>query len=382
MTGRFDTRFRVAWTEGVDTLLGDVRFQEFLGRVRHVSPFVTAPWLRCAAAILVPADRRVHVVTVSRGDRLVAAMALTAGSERLHGVPVRTLRLLGDPLADRSPLLVERQDPGALAALLAAVLRGPLAWDVAVLSELPDDATERTAIDDWNRQHGLAVEWQLSSRVPILDLSGRTPEAIRAAYSKTLRTRLSRSRKRMAQAGTLSVERLLPDPSQVAELIDQIKAIEDASWKGRAGQALFAAGPREQFMRAVSAALAQDRQVEIWLLRLDGVVISYRYGFRFRGAFYDYNLAYLPHYAAVSPGRILLDEIVAGSARDGLTTVDASRASMTTGNLLSDWTDAVIEHHRLRIYNTTLRGRLLHAMRTVARPALRRVQRLLRREGP
>jgi CelD/BcsL family acetyltransferase involved in cellulose biosynthesis len=192
----------------------------------------------------------------------------------------------------------------------------------------------------------------------------------------SLRTRLRRARKRLAEAGTASYERIRPGPEQVPALLATIQAVEEASWKGRRGVGIFSTESNRRFFAALAERLASRSQLEIWLMRLDGQVISYRFAFLLENTFYDYNLAFLPEFDRLSPGRVLLDEIVAACARDGLAAVDASRASLRSGHILRDWTDEYVDHHQLWIFNRGIRAHLLRGVRFGLKPIVKRLRKL------
>ncbi len=76
-------------------------------------------------------------------------------------------------------------------------------------------------------------------------------------------------------------------------------------------------------------------------------MISYRFGFRFRNIFLEDNLAFHPDWAAMAPGRILLEEMIASSTDLGLRAVDASRSGLFHAHQLQEWTEEKIDHFQL-----------------------------------
>jgi CelD/BcsL family acetyltransferase involved in cellulose biosynthesis len=341
--------------------------------------FNTWEWLSCAASAL-PPGRSLHVLAIRENGTLVACVPLTWGSERLHGVPVRSVRLLGDPLADRVGLLVAGEDDDRRRRfVLDAIVEFPKPWDVILLSELVEDPGLRALVRGWAHERGIGVHWRHCARSPVLALGQADVRALRASYPKTLTTRLRRSRKRLEAAGKVEFERRLPGPGDVERVLDAFKAIEDASWKGEREVGIFSTAGRYRFFRALSEAIARRGWLDVGMLSLDGRLISYRYGFRFQGVYLDYNLAYAPEFARLSPGRILLDEMITSSLELGLAAVDASRGAVGDGHQLQEWTDRYVDHYQLWVLAGSARGRLLLALRQGLRPALQRVRDLVGR---
>ena len=350
------------------------RLGQLLLQVPGAGVFCTPEWLLTGARHLLKSESRLNVLSAAKDGEVVACLPLVLDRERVYGLGVRSLRLLGDPLADRQPLLVTPEVPDLMAATLDTLWSRRGEWDVAILSELPEDLGARTNIDHWCASHGVARQWRLCGRAPILELNQPDAAAVQAAYSRTLRTRLRRARKKLSAAGDVSFERLRPAPDEVEPLLAIIKHIEDESWKGQAGQGIFSTERRVAFFRDVSLRFAANRWLEISLLRLNEVPISYRYGFRYDGVFYDYNLAYLPDYRTFSPGRILLEEIVMASHADGLRAIDASRGSITTGHILEDWTSTHMNHYQLWLFGSGARGQALRFAAMHVRPAIKSFQ--------
>ena len=361
--------YALSWERDLASLGPDGRdLTTLAGSVAGTTFFNTWEWTSCVAAALDPA-RSLHILVVRRQGELVAWVPLTCGAERLHGLPVRTVRLLGDPLADRVALMIADAEPGLRGVVLDALVAFPEPWDVILLSELIADRTLVDVIGTWAAAHRTPVHWRHCARSPILHLHHRDVAALRAAYPKTLRTRLQRSRKRLTEAGEVRFARWLPDVEQVEPLLEAFKRVEDLSWKGGKGVGIFS-GSRAAFFRDLSLAIAPKGWLDVGTLHLDGNLISYRYGFRFGGRYLDYNLAYDPQFARLSPGRILLDEMLASSLEVGLSAVDASHGSIHGGHQLQEWTDAYSDHAQLWILGRTARGRLLSIARNRLRPAL------------
>ncbi|MFA5515903.1 MAG: GNAT family N-acetyltransferase [Desulfuromonadales bacterium] len=334
------------------------------------SPFTTVEWLCCAAAAL-PHTRTLHVLYVYCGEALVACLPLTRGGERVHHIPVTSLRLLGDPLADRVPLLVHPDHPDLLPFVLDRLFLAPFSWEVLILSELPENDFFRTTIERWRARRPAAIHWQQCSRAPVLPLSYGSASELRASYSKSLATRLRRSRNKLEKSGRIEFRRFLPAPEEIADLLPQLKRIEDLSWKGSAGVGIFSTPEKYEFFRDLSSRLAARKWLDIGLLLHDGQLISYRYGFRFRQTFFDYNLAFHPDWAPMAPGRVLLEEMIASSVDIGLRAIDASRSGLFHSHQLAEWTKEYIDHYQLWLFRPTLRSKALNLLRTKLRPTLK-----------
>lgn len=344
--------------------------ETLLDAMPHATLFNSAPWCQSAADELLR-PRTLHVLSVTDSAGLAAWLPLTAGVERLHGLTVRTLRLLGHPFNDRVALPMRGNDDELARTVIEGLLACPVHWDVVILSELYDPS-ERRLIERALAAHpGLGSEWRACSSSPVLRLAPGGPPS---RSGKTATARAARARRKLAAAGVVRFERLVPTPAQVPALLSACKAIEDGSWKGQHGLGIFSTATGVRFFAALGARLAERGWLDIGLLTLDARPVSYRFGFRFRQTFLDFNLAFDPAYSACAPGRILLDDMIVSSRHLGLAAVDASRSSRTEPHLLAEWSDERIEHHELWLFRPSLRGRLLWLARRHLRPWLHRLR--------
>ena len=363
-------------TSRPEAIFGRPDVEALLASLPQRTAFTTGEWLSAAYEFLHD-RRRPEIVTYGTSQGLLGLLPLTGGLELVDGVPLRTLRAAGFPFSDRMPLLVADGRNDLLECLLNALVETAAKWDVILLNELPHDQSVLEAVARWARATKRTTMFRLSSRTPILSLDFADRQSLLNSYSSSLRTRLRRGRKKLAGAGRVEFRRVLPNLEQVPDLLAEIRKVEDASWKGRDAVGIFFGSDQQAFFSAMSRRFAARGWLDLGLLYLDGRLISYRYGFRFREAFWDYNFSYLPEFAHLSPGRVLLDDMILSSFDLGLKIFDGSRGSLVTGNILSDWTDHATENVDLWIFNRTVPARVARLVQTRLRPAFRRLERTM-----
>jgi len=344
---------------------------DYFSSLPYTSVFSSWEWLSTSADHLAESNRQLQLFVAHRGSQLVALLPFSLGKEAIYGVPAKILRLLCDPLADQFPL--PSRDIDALSLMLDSLASNCGDWDAVIFNEIPEGPAGDVHLQQWAGQSGARFHRSHCSRAPVLNLKGKSLETIQNSYSRSLRTRLKRSRKKLSNAGLLQVEHFLPEPHQTEELLKQVKAVEDSSWKGVEGVGIFSTQQRDSFFRDLAQRLAKKHFLDIRLMWLNGQLISYRFGYRFQNSYFDYNLAYLPEFKKLSPGRILLDEIINKSVADGLDSVDASHGGLEKANLLSDWPTSSRDHFQWWIFSNSLRGVLLHELICRAKPLARRI---------
>lgn len=201
------------------------------------------------------------------------------------------------------------------------------------------------------------ASWREHSWYSACAISCRAPEHLiveadrQEARDKNLRYELRRAKKRCAEIDA-RVIRVSPDGEGIDALLDFIGAVEQASWKGADGLGIFSGTQRQQWMRSALRGLAADGCVRVVLLEHQGRCISYRLGLLERGRLYDYNIAFLPDYASLGSGRLLLDEWIRWGLDEGWQWVDASRVSLSrSSHQLHERMSGQVEHQRWSFYS-------------------------------
>jgi CelD/BcsL family acetyltransferase involved in cellulose biosynthesis len=353
-------------------------WSDLLGGDREATLFLTPEWTGSWWRHL--GSGTLRVLTIRRGARLVCLLPLVERRKRLYGVKGRLLEFAGEPEADLLGALRDPGDDQALDAAVREISKAAGSVDVVRLSEVAVGSSLDRALEKASQACGLAAVRRVCGRAPILALNGPWNE-IEASYPKALRVRLHRARKKQENAGEVRFRRWQPAPDEVASLLERLRAIEGLKlerWRaeGRQAEGMLVPPRRWAFIQELSPLFAERGWLDVATLEMDGRLVAYRYGFRFRDAFLDYNLAHDPRDDAFSPGRTLLDEIIRDSHRIDLHAVEASRGRLHPPHLLADWTPNSRWHVRWTIFGRSLRGRLLLEMETRVKPWWRWLRRV------
>ncbi|VVO06656.1 GNAT family N-acetyltransferase [Pseudomonas fluorescens] len=307
------------------------------------TPFNTLAWM-CAAEGALNADEELHVLLGWQAEELCLCLPLVAYRACFGGMQMRVLRHLGFPLSDRIALLATLEGASARQALRQ--IRRHLPHALLQLNELTDPDARASLLKQWKRQSSTG-EQRLSCRAPVHQIT----EADRQEVSGDPRYKLRRARKRIAACGAV-VRRLVPDATSMGPLLQVISEVEAVSWKGDEGVGIFSDARRREWMDRAFTALADRGLVRVVVLELDGRCISYRLGLLEQGRLYDYNLAFLPKFADLGSGRVLLDEWVRWGLEEGWEWIDASRVSLeNSSHQLHERMTGQLEHWRWSFYS-------------------------------
>ena len=338
MTARFEWRTSVCAADFPAAAYEALRL-----RVAQHTPFNTLAWM-CASEQALAAGCQVHILLAWRGDELQLCLPLVASIERFAGLPCRVLHHLGYPLADRLALLAQLDAADVRRAL--AQIRRKLPHALLQLNELCEAPGEDGVLSQW-LAHSSTGERRLSCRAPVHLIS----EADHQEISGDPRYKLRRARKRIAACGA-QVRRITPDASNMGALLQVLSEVEAVSWKGDEGVGIFADERHRQWMNQAFTALAARGWVREEVLELEGRCISDRLGLLEQGRLYDYNLAFLPQYADLGSGRVLLEEWIRWGLDDNWRWIDASRVSLeNSSHQLHERMTGHVEHWRWSFYS-------------------------------
>ncbi|MDR7057120.1 CelD/BcsL family acetyltransferase involved in cellulose biosynthesis [Pseudomonas koreensis] len=307
------------------------------------TPFNNLGWL-CAAEQALREDQRLHILLGWEAAELRLCLPLVASRERFAGVPFRVLHHLGYPLADRLALLSLLGGEDMREALV--LIRQRLPHALLQLNELSEPAGEESTVTAWMARSSTA-ERRLSCRVPVHLIS----EADHQEISGDPRYKLRRARKRIAARGA-QIRRITPDALSMGALLQTLSEVEAVSWKGDEGVGIFATPRSRQWIERAFTALAGQGLVRVVMLELNGRCISYRLGLLEQGRLYDYNLAFLPQYADLGSGRVLLEEWIRWGLDEHWRWIDASRVSLeNSSHQLHERMTGQLEHWRWSFYS-------------------------------
>lgn len=253
---------------------------------------------------LAPAD--LPCLAVRRGPDLVALLPYRIGRGPLGWG--RVARPFTSPyLTVTAPLVVAGPDgPPALAAL-AAGMRGlgcPWWWPLLPTEDGVGPAfLAALARDGWGRAEVSAFQR------PVLDRRASHDAFLKGHPHKGRLKDLRRRRRRLEEAGLLSVEAVGPD-GDLAGAVAEFLALERRGWKGRAGTALACRPGTAGFARDVFRAGDGPVTTRADLLRLDGRVVAASLALVCGGTAMLLKTAYDEDLRQLAPGVVLEAEIV------------------------------------------------------------------------
>lgn len=331
-------------------------------------PFYRHEYIRSFLDNFVP-NAALKVVTGRDAlGRLVVALPLVAGRGSICGIGVRELASPTNVYSLRFDLVTDAGERAAEAVFQH--LAADKTWDVLKITDVPEGG-RAWQVYRAAEEAGFPVGAWESQRSPYIELPSSFGELMRGLSTK-FKANLRRRRKRLAEKGEISLERVAGAALSERQL-DECLALERSGWKGRQGSAVSQSQATHGFHVALLQAAAFRDQLSLFVLKLEGKPIAFHYGLTSHDVYSLVMTSYDELFKEFSPGHLLTEEVLKDCIGRGLREFDFLGCDLPWK---LDWTRTVRQHHWLFIFRDSPLG---HALRQVKFGWVRAVRQLLAR---
>jgi CelD/BcsL family acetyltransferase involved in cellulose biosynthesis len=236
----------------------------------------------------------------------------------------RSLRFLGgfDVTDYMGPVALPRTEERAAKEIMAA-LAADGSWDRADLRGMPLDSPWHGALDSAAASQGLSVEPGDDGVAPAISLP-QTFDAYLARLPPKLRHEIRRKERRLVQeAGPYRIE-VATERSLAADFERFIEL--HRSSPGPKGKFLHAG--MEIFFRRLGEAFLPPHVFHLAFLEIDGQQVAGAIGFAYKNTFSLYNSAFDREFAHLSPGMVLVAELIRRAIELGRETFDLLKGDL------------------------------------------------------
>jgi CelD/BcsL family acetyltransferase involved in cellulose biosynthesis len=333
-------------------------------------PFYGPEWIRAHVRAFAPGAELV-VIAVRRDERLSAVLPLMRERTSFRGLPVTTLRSIGNEHSPRFDLIHGR-DAESAALVVWRALRATPSWDVVELRDVPHGgALEHLSLAA--AADGYPIGCRASDRRPYIALPrDSTLDAILQRARPSFRHTLRRCMRRLEERGPV---RLVHSETADAAALERFYALERAGWKGAAGTAIACDGSTRQFYDEVAQEAARLGRFSLYTLECGGRAVAIQYGLAQRGRYFALKSAYDEAFRPCSPGQLIMQEILRDLIARGFTELDLLGSAQ---EYKEQWAPEMRTHTCSYVFRPGLLGRLIHTARFRIRPAVDHVSRRLR----
>lgn len=310
------------------------------------APYLTYDWFRaCAEATSPPA--RLAIVVLRSGDDIRAIAPLVLQRRRSTRLPF--LEILGNPLCELfEPTDFFYADTDSLKELLYAIMAmgHPLRLE-RIPNISPTAAAARDIPGVWR-----LWDWR-KTYAPVLPLSTDSND-LSAIWPKHRKRSVKRAWKKAERFGDVSFELVTPEPSTIARHFQEFLAVEDASWKGRAGSALAKNVHAQRFWKSYIETLTCLGLARVSTLRVNGRAVAVQLGAEYNRRYWGLKIGHDESFDKMSPGLLLTHHTLRHAVDRGLEAYEFMGVA-TPWKLR--WATTTHEYSSFRLYPRSLPSR-------------------------
>ncbi len=255
-------------------------------------------------------EQRLRVLVVYSNNRAIGILPLVV---RRESTRVGAVRVLTYPLHDWGTFYgpIGPNPTATLTAGLRHIRQTERDWDLLDLRWVDRDGFDRGRTERAMQWAGFPPRRQAWDRAPMIDMRGTWADYWQGR-SKSWRTKVRRSQRKLAQGGEATHVRYRPrgaaqgDGNPRWDLYDACLEVARRSWQGSSanGTTLCHLGVRD-YLRDTHAAAARAGSLDLNLLVLGGEPIAFAYNYHFHGHVYAVRSGYDPRMSDVGPGTVL-----------------------------------------------------------------------------
>lgn len=278
-------------------------------------PMQTHAWTQARLELSSPSvPRQLFAVIDSQGVQAIAPL-LRAGN------------WLREPPSMFEPSDFAWSDPESLQALAHELARQPLP---VYLERLPAASPTLHALRRAYARRGVVLV-RPAMPTPVIRLEGRGTDSD-AWFNAGRRADFRRAERLASSFGTVSYAIYAPNSdSELADLLDEVYAVEARSWKAVEGTALATSAIQGDFFTRFSQAAANQGMLRIAFLHIDGRAVAAQIACEWQQRFWLFKMSYDQSFARCSPGQLLLRHTLRHAAAAGLLSYELM-------GIMDDWT--------------------------------------------
>jgi CelD/BcsL family acetyltransferase involved in cellulose biosynthesis len=291
--------------DGFDGL--EAVWNELAGRTPS-SFFSSFDYVRTAWQHFHGTKERLFILVFSEADTILGIAPFCIIQRRIRGIPCRIVRFIAAWEGDRPQILTARSEIETWRTLFRFLENEFTSWEILDLIEQPVEGLKDSG---WSflPQSG----WYWESQPDVVDyynlLGGSWEEYFSGLSGKTRQKWRSKINHLAAAPGGYKVERIAY-PAGIREALARFVAIEQSGWKAGTKIGVGKDQKHHSFYEDLVIRLAGKEQVMFHFLKIGQVDAAGFFCFMHGDVIYGRHTAYLPAYAAYSPGLILLAEII------------------------------------------------------------------------
>ncbi|MBI5747769.1 MAG: GNAT family N-acetyltransferase [Nitrospinae bacterium] len=264
------------------------------------SIFLTYEWLftwwRCFKN-----DRRLLIIIVRKNGMLIGIAPLM--------VKNKVVEFIGTPSNDEADFIVHKDfTRDATYSFIKFLIKDCTFWGIINLKEIPSDSLTIELLSETARRENLHYSGWVRSISPFIKTDGSWDGFLKSKGSK-FRNNIKRNERLAEDMGQISYETFGGD-SIADSIIKRLFDVERCSWKEKGGAPLFDNDKNREFFINIKRIFSSKGWIVVHILKLNDRDIAFQLCFDYDDKILEYTTAYDKEYSTISPGSIILKNII------------------------------------------------------------------------
>ncbi|MEZ5475324.1 MAG: GNAT family N-acetyltransferase [Steroidobacteraceae bacterium] len=333
---RLDTATRAEWT-ALSNRLG-------------ANPTLQPGWVDVVHNALGNQNEAVQVLLGTSTGELQVVLPFFMRRSRLFGVPMRMLELASNRVAYHAQFLTA----GNREAVLQALLERAPTWDVFYAAGLIDDSADTSALRAMGTRLAVPLVSARGERSPFLRIDGSWEQFL-ASQNKKFRYKVKRRREDHVKDPAWRT-RWFENDTSTDELLHDMLAIEQSSWKASAGTDIASRDFELRYHRELLPFLSDAGMLSAVVLYRGAEPVAYSLCCRSGSWFGHLKTSFNSDFSTTSPGAFVIDLSVQKAFETGAGEFDF--LGDAAPHKLA-WSDTVRAHENLWLYAPRILPRLI-----------------------
>ncbi len=314
-----ELNIRVELIRDVDTLKKlKPTWDNLLNRCPEKTPFLAFQWVISWWEVFAD-NRELFVIVIYLSEQAIGIFPLMLEVEKCSLVTIRKIQFIGVGKSDYLGPIYDSKPELCWHYAIETIYKYRKLWDVVELGRLRkqgDSFPELLKLLSRRKTiRWLALQGKDCRSCPAILIEGDWEPYLKQHMSAKHRSFSRGKLKKFSQQGEL---RTLENRggSGLDNILNEIFALENRSWKGIQGKGIFSGQANKDFFAKVTPAFAESGWLSIYVLYVDKHAVAYAIGFRYNRRYYFYTASYDAAWREYSPGFFLYMRIIEECFKD------------------------------------------------------------------
>lgn len=292
----------------------------FLQKCNH-SVFSTWEWLSTWWKYF-GNDKRLIVLLAQENDgTLIGIAPLMYSVHRLFGLRRGKIEFIGTPDTDYNDFIIAEREDECIKLFVNYLHNSSENWDCIDLKDIPENSKSLLFLNQLSTKLLKPIHKCHYIQLP------KSYEILWASYNSNKRNNLRKKMRKLEINFKIEFVTASKDVSVLKEEMNTFFELHQKRWASRGYPGVFFNQRIRNFHLDIAESFSQKDWLSLLLLKLSGVTVAAKYGFKYMSKYYSYLAGFDPKYRRYGVGTVLLSQTLADCISEGITEFDLLRGA-------------------------------------------------------